>query len=140
MNINTQPGKAGGVLFGVKDDVPDFIGVSPLAVAAGRVDVDQATLRHKTYDNIWPLGDVTNAPNAKPRAAARILAPVVPENIVADIRGGALPPSVPKAVIEGPKPSPAVRFLQENFLPPVYWQGMLKGREWMAKPEKVTVK
>ena len=43
---------------------PDFIRVSPLADAAGWVDVDQATLRHKTYDNIWSLGDVMNAPNA----------------------------------------------------------------------------
>ena len=50
---------------------PDFIRVSPLADAAGWVDVDQATLRHKTYDNIWALGDVMNAPNAKTAAAAR---------------------------------------------------------------------
>ena len=31
---------------------PDFIRVSPLADAAGWVDVDQATLRHKKFDNI----------------------------------------------------------------------------------------
>ncbi|NDH03442.1 MAG: TIGR01244 family phosphatase, partial [Marivivens sp.] len=53
---------------------PDFIRVSPLADAAGWVDVDQATLRHKTYDNIWSLGDVMNAPNAKTAAAARVQA------------------------------------------------------------------
>ena len=68
---------------------PDFIRVSPLADVAGWVDVDQATLRHKTYDNIWSLGDVMNAPNAKTMAAARIQAPVVAANIIADIRGGA---------------------------------------------------
>jgi sulfide:quinone oxidoreductase len=50
---------------------PDFVRVSPLADAAGWVDVDQATLRHKTYENIWSLGDVMNAPNAKTAAAAR---------------------------------------------------------------------
>ena len=50
---------------------PDFIRVSPLADAAGWVDVDQFTLRHKTYENIWSLGDVMNAPNAKTAAAAR---------------------------------------------------------------------
>ncbi|MGD9866273.1 MAG: TIGR01244 family sulfur transferase, partial [Pseudodonghicola sp.] len=66
---------------------PDFIRVSPLADAAGWVDVDQATLRHKTYDNVWSLGDVMNAPNAKTAAAARIQAPVVAENVVADIDG-----------------------------------------------------
>ena len=66
---------------------PDFIRVSPLADAAGWVDVDQATLRHKTYDNVWSLGDVMNAPNAKTAAAARKQAPVVADNIVADMRG-----------------------------------------------------
>ncbi len=49
---------------------PDFIRVSPLADAAGWVDVDQQTLRHRTYANIWSLGDVMNAPNAKTAAAA----------------------------------------------------------------------
>ncbi|ASM74740.1 MULTISPECIES: bifunctional protein tyrosine phosphatase family protein/NAD(P)/FAD-dependent oxidoreductase [Roseobacteraceae] len=149
---------------------PDFIRVSPLADAAGWVDVDQATLRHKTYDNIWSLGDVMNAPNAKTMAAARIQAPVVAENIVADMRGaspvaqyngygscpltvergkivlaefgygGAMLPSFPKVVIDGTKPSRLAWFLKEKILPPIYWQGMLKGREWLAKPEKVTVK
>lgn len=149
---------------------PDFIRVSPLADAAGWVDVDQATLRHKTYDNIWSLGDVMNAPNAKTAAAARIQAPIVAENIVADMRGGSpvaqyngygscpltvergkivlaefgyggtLLPSFPKALIDGTKPSRAAWFLKEKMLPPIYWKAMLKGREWMAKPEKVTVK
>jgi sulfide:quinone oxidoreductase len=72
---------------------PDFIRVSPLADAAGWVDVDQATLRHKTYDNIWSLGDVMNAPNAKTAAAARMQAPIVAENVVDDI-AGARPPRI----------------------------------------------
>ncbi|MEC9197781.1 MAG: TIGR01244 family sulfur transferase, partial [Pseudomonadota bacterium] len=75
---------------------PDFIRVSPLADAAGWVDVDQSTLRHKTYDNIWSLGDVMNAPNAKTAAAARMQAPVVAENMTADIQGRA-----PTAVYNG---------------------------------------
>ena len=149
---------------------PDFVRVSPLADAAGWIDVDQATLRHKTYDNVWSLGDVMNAPNAKTMAAARIQAPIVAENIVADMRGkapvaqyngygscpltvergkivlaefgygGTMLPSFPKAVIDGTKPSRAAWFLKEKILPPIYWKGMLKGREWMAKPEKVTAK
>jgi sulfide:quinone oxidoreductase len=73
---------------------PDFIRVSPLADAAGWVDVDQATLRHKTYDNIWSLGDVMNAPNAKTAAAARKQAPTVADNVVADIGGAARPPRI----------------------------------------------
>jgi NADH dehydrogenase FAD-containing subunit len=48
-------------------DAPDFIRVSPLADDAGWVDVDQNTLRHKTFDNIWSLGDVMNAPERQDR-------------------------------------------------------------------------
>jgi sulfide:quinone oxidoreductase len=147
---------------------PDFIRVSPLADAAGWIDVDQATLRHKTYDNIWSLGDVMNAPNAKTAAAARIQAPIVAENVIADIRGrapvaqyngygscpltvergkivlaefgygGALLPSFPKFLIDGTKPSRMAWLLKEKLLPPVYWGAMLKGREWLARPEKVS--
>lgn len=148
---------------------PDFIRVSPLADAAGWVDVDPATLRHKSFDNIWSLGDVMNAPNAKTAAAARKQAPVVAENIVADIEGrapvaqydgygscpltvergkivlaefgygGVLKPSFPKFLLDGTKPSRAAWFLKEKMLPPIYWQAMLKGREWMAKPEEIKV-
>lgn len=148
---------------------PDFVKVSPLADAAGWVDVDQATLRHKTFDNVWSLGDVMNAPNAKTAAAARIQAPVVAENIAADIDGlsphaqydgygscpltvergkivlaefgygGAMKPSFPKWLIDGTKPSRAAWLLKEKMLPPVYWQAMLRGKEWMARPEKISV-
>ncbi|MEO1205091.1 MAG: TIGR01244 family sulfur transferase [Pseudomonadota bacterium] len=148
---------------------PDFIRVSPLADAAGWIDVDQATLRHKTYDNIWSLGDVMNAPNAKTAAAARKQAPTVADNIVADIHGhsavaqydgygscpltvergkivlaefgygGVLKPSFPAWVVDGTKPTRAAWFLKEKMLPPIYWQAMLKGKEWMAKPERIVV-
>jgi pyruvate/2-oxoglutarate dehydrogenase complex dihydrolipoamide dehydrogenase (E3) component len=39
----------------------------------------------RRYDNIWALGDVMNAPNAKTAAAARMQAPVVAENVLDDI-------------------------------------------------------
>ena len=148
---------------------PDFIRVSPLADAAGWVDVDQATLRHKTFDNVWSLGDVMNATNAKTAAAARKQAPVVAENIVADINGGspvaqydgygscpltvergkivlaefgyggALKPSFPNWLVDGTKPSHVAWFLKEKLLPPIYWKAMLRGKEWLAKPEKIRV-
>lgn len=147
---------------------PDFIRVSPLADAAGWVDVDKITLRHKTYDNIWSLGDVMNAPNAKTAAAARMQAPIVADNLVADIEGrspsaqyngygscpltvergkivlaefgygGTLLPSFPKWLVDGTKPTRAAWFLKEQILPPVYWWAMLRGKEWMAKPEKIS--
>ncbi|WP_033067388.1 bifunctional protein tyrosine phosphatase family protein/NAD(P)/FAD-dependent oxidoreductase [Thalassospira australica] len=149
---------------------PDFIRVSPLADTAGWVDVDQATLRHKSFSNIWSLGDVMNAPNAKTAAAARKQAPVVAENIVADIDGkspvaqydgygscpltvergrivlaefgygGTLLPSFPKWLINGTQPSRLAWLLKEKILPPIYWKAMLRGKEWLAKPEKVTSK
>jgi sulfide:quinone oxidoreductase len=147
---------------------PDFIRVSALADAAGWVDVDQATLRHKAFDNVWSLGDVMNAPNAKTAAAARVQAPIVAENILADMRGGSpvalyngygscpltvergkivlaefgyggtMLPSFPKFLVDGTKATRAAWFLKEKMLPPIYWKGMLKGREWMAKPEMIT--
>lgn len=148
---------------------PDFIRVSPLADAGGWVDVDQATLRHTEYDNIWSLGDAMNAPNAKTAAAARKQAPTVADNIVADIAGrsptsaydgygscpltvergkivlaefgygGVLKPSFPPFLLDGTKPSRAAWFLKETLLPPIYWKAMLRGKEWMAKPEKIKV-
>ncbi|WP_158968348.1 bifunctional protein tyrosine phosphatase family protein/NAD(P)/FAD-dependent oxidoreductase [Chachezhania sediminis] len=147
---------------------PDFIRVSPLADEAGWVDVDQVTLRHKTYENVWSLGDVMNAPNAKTAAAARKQAPVVAENVLADIKGhgpaaqydgygscpltvergkivlaefgygGVLLPSFPKFLIDGTKATRAAWFMKERMLPPIYWMAMLRGREWMAKPESIS--
>jgi sulfide:quinone oxidoreductase len=147
---------------------PDFVRVSPLADEAGWVDVDQATLRHKTYENIWSLGDVMNAPNAKTAAAARMQAPIVAENVADDMEGrsptaiyngygscpltvergkivlaefgygGTLLPSFPTWAIDGTKPTRAAWFLKEQILPPFYWKAMLRGKEWMVKPEKVS--
>jgi sulfide:quinone oxidoreductase len=146
---------------------PDFIRVSPLANEAGWVDVDQQTLRHKTYTNIYSLGDVMSAPNAKTAAAARKQAPVVAENLLMDRAGksngrraiydgyGSCPltvengrivlaefgyggkrlPSFPSWLIKDTEPSRLAWFLKERMLPPIYWQGMLKGREHLARPE-----
>ena len=145
---------------------PDFVRVSPLADAAGWVDVDQGTLRHKTLEGIYSLGDVCNAPNAKTAAAARKQAPIVAHNLLKDLGaitdgeaiydgygscpltvergkivlaefgyGGKLLPSFPDWLIDGTKPSHLAWLLKERMLPPIYWQAMLKGKEWMAKPE-----
>lgn len=144
---------------------PDFIRVSPLADAAGWVDVDPATLRHKAFANVYALGDVGNTPNAKTAAAARKQAPVVAHNVllargaaVGEARydgygscpltvergkivlaefvyGGKVAPSFPRWLIDGTRPSRAAWYLKERLLPPLYWRAMLKGREWMARPE-----
>ena len=145
---------------------PDFVRVSPLADVAGWVDVDQGTLRHKTLEGIYSLGDVCNAPNAKTAAAARKQAPIVAHNLLKDLGaitggdaiydgygscpltvergkivlaefgyGGKLLPSFPAWMLDGTKPSHLAWLLKERMLPPIYWQAMLKGKEWMAKPE-----
>ncbi len=146
---------------------PDFVRVSPLADEAGWLDVDQITLRHKRYENVFGLGDVINAPNAKTAAAARVQAPVVAQNILHDRvdgapvahydgygscpltvergkivlaefgYGGKLLPSFPRWLLDGTKPSQLAWLLKERILPPLYWKGMLKGREWMVRPERV---
>ncbi|MCF7768996.1 bifunctional protein tyrosine phosphatase family protein/NAD(P)/FAD-dependent oxidoreductase [Achromobacter pulmonis] len=146
---------------------PDFVRVSPLADAAGWVDVDPGTLRHKQFFNVFALGDVANTTNAKTAAAARKQAPVVAHNLLAlrgsvkgDAQydgygscpltvergkivlaeftyGGKLAPSFPKWLIDGTRPSTLAWLLKERILPPLYWEGMLKGREWLAQPELV---
>ncbi len=64
---------------------PDFVRSSPLAAESGWVAVDQTTLRHERYPDIYSLGDVINAPNAKTAAAARKQAPIIAENLLADL-------------------------------------------------------
>lgn len=50
---------------------------------------------------------------------------------------GKLAPSLPKWLIDGTRPSRAAWYLNERLLPPLYREGMLKGREWLARPEMV---
>ena len=146
---------------------PDFIINSPLANEAGWVDVAQDTLRHTRYGNIFSLGDACSAPNAKTLAAARLQAPVVAENLIAVFDGkeptaeyngygscpltvekgkivlaefgygGKLLPTFPEWLIKSDEPSKMAWFLKEKMLPTVYYQLMLKGREWLAKPDKL---
>lgn len=147
---------------------PDFIRNSPLADAVGWLDVDQHTLQHKKYPNIWGLGDVVNTPNAKTMAAARKQAPVVAVNVCEALDGqaptmgydgygscpltvergkivlaefgygGKLLPSFPSWINDGTKPTKQAWLLKAHLLPGVYWHGMLKGREWMVGPEKLS--
>lgn len=59
---------------------PDWVKHSPLAQPGderGFVDVDQHTLQHKRYPEIFALGDVAGTPNAKTGAAVRRQAPIV---------------------------------------------------------------
>jgi len=51
--------------------------------------------------------------------------------------GGKLLPTFPRWLIDGTRPSRLAWLLKDTILPPVYWHGMLKGREWMVKPQMI---
>jgi sulfide:quinone oxidoreductase len=63
---------------------PEFVRKSALAVSApaGWVDVDQYTLQHKRYANVFALGDVAGTPNAKTGAAVMKQAPSLVANLL----------------------------------------------------------
>ena len=143
---------------------PQFVADSELADKAGWLDVDQYTLQHSQFKNVWGLGDVMNTPNAKTMAAVRKQVPVVAQNICDSIRGeepsrgydgygscpltvergkivlaefgygGKLIPSFPSWLLKGTTPTRAAWILKADLLPPIYWHAMLKGREWMVSP------
>jgi sulfide:quinone oxidoreductase len=145
---------------------PDFIRASNLVDQAGWISVDQHTLQHTQYPHIFALGDVMNAPNAKTAAAARKQAPIVAVNVLEYLQGGSnfaqydgygscpltvergkivlaefgyggkLLPSFPKWLLNGEQPTRLAWLLKEQILPPMYWDGMLKGHEWMVKPKR----
>ncbi|MGZ8329116.1 MAG: FAD-dependent oxidoreductase, partial [Allosphingosinicella sp.] len=130
---------------------------SELADAAGYVEVEQTTLRHKRFPNVMALGDAGNMPNAKTAAAVRKQAPVVAVNALAILDGeeptaaydgygscpltvekgkillaefgygGVLQPTFPTWLIDGTKPSRLAWLLKKELLPPIYWDAMLKG-------------
>jgi sulfide:quinone oxidoreductase len=43
--------------------------------------------------------------------------------------------SFPRWLIDGTQPSGLAWWLKKKIMPPLYWRAMLKGREWLAKPE-----
>jgi len=63
---------------------PDVIKQSKLADAEiGWVEVNQYTLQHLRYTNVFSLGDSSNLPTSKTGAAIRKQAPVLVENLMA---------------------------------------------------------
>jgi len=143
----------------------DFVRDSAISNDAGWIDVDQETLQHSRYPNIFSLGDSGSTPNAKTAAAVRTQVPVAAVNILRVLDGkapnavyngygscpltvargkivlaefgygGKLLPSLPKWLINGEKASSKAWFLKEKILPGVYYDGMLRGKEWLVRPE-----
>ena len=143
---------------------PDFIRQSPLADAAGWCEVNPQSLQHLRYPHIFGLGDVCGTSNAKTAAAVRKQIVVVAENLLALRKQAPLPlkydgyGSCPLTVEKGKvvlaefgyggkllptfplDPTRARRsmwFLKATLLPWFYWNGMLKGREWLTRLSKV---
>lgn len=139
---------------------PEFIKKSALSNSDGWVDVHQHTLQHNQFTNIFGVGDVTSTPNAKTLAAARKQVVIAAENILALRAGqpfpsrydgyGSCPLTVEKGKIilaefgyggklvptfnwDSTKPRRSAWLLKKYLLPWVYWNLMLKGREWLAR-------
>jgi sulfide:quinone oxidoreductase len=66
---------------------PDFIRNSPLANAAGWIDVEKHTLQHNKYKNIYACGDAANLPVSRTGAAIRKQAPVLVANLLTAMEG-----------------------------------------------------
>ncbi len=139
---------------------PDFIKQSPLANDTGWLAVDQHSLQHPSYGNVFALGDVAGTANAKTAAAVRKQVIVVAENLLG-LRSGSVLPSkydgygscpltvekgkiilaefayggklVPTFPWDSTKPRKSAWLLKKYLLPAVYWRLLLKGREWLAR-------
>ncbi|MEW6297874.1 MAG: FAD/NAD(P)-binding oxidoreductase [Thermodesulfobacteriota bacterium] len=134
---------------------PDFVKRSPLANEAGWVEVDQYTLQHVRYPNVFSLGDASSLPTSKTGAAIRKQAPVLVKNLLAAAQGKPLPArydgytSCPLVTGYGrlilaefdydlqpretfpfdqAKERYSMYLLKKYGLPALYWHGMLKGR------------
>jgi sulfide:quinone oxidoreductase len=143
---------------------PELIRQSPLANADGWVEADHETLRHPRYGNIFSLGDVCAAPNAKTAAAVRKQAPVVAENVLSVLAGkgpralydgyGSCPLTVergkvvlaefgyggkllPSFPLDPRVPRRMAWALKAQLMPSVYFDLMLRGREWLAQPKRL---
>lgn len=136
---------------------PDFIKNSPLADANnpyGYVEVNKNTLQHSRFQNIFSLGDCTNAPCSKTGAAIRKQAPVVVANVLAvlanqemtgDYTGYSacpIPTKYGKLMLaefdytnkptmtfpfDQTKPRWSMWILKTKVLPWLYWNKILKG-------------
>ncbi len=66
---------------------PDVVRNSVLASETGWVEVDDFTMRHKRFANVFAVGDCGSMPNAKTAAAVRKQAPIVAVNALAVLDG-----------------------------------------------------
>lgn len=143
---------------------PAFIAESGLADAAGWLELHPATLQHVRHPAVFGLGDASGTANAKTAAAVRKQVPVVAENLLASLDdkpmavaylgygacpltvergrvvlaefgyGGQLQPTFPSWMNNGTQASRRAWWLKARLMPWLYWNGMLKGHEWLVRP------
>ncbi|XP_065359541.1 sulfide:quinone oxidoreductase, mitochondrial [Calliphora vicina] len=121
---------------------------------AGFVEVDQSTMQHIRYNNVFAIGDCSASPNSKTAAAAAAQSPVVYRNMLAVMKGKPF-----KDAYDGYASCPLVTgyhtcilaefdynlqpletfpvaqnkerysmfIMKKDFMPPLYWYMMLKG-------------
>ena len=133
-----------------------FIKESQLADGAGFVDVDNSTLRHNKYPNIWAAGDSAGLPTSKTAAAITAQAPVLVRNLLQSLEGktldasyngytscpllteynkvmlaefgyGGKPMETFGRVIDQSVPRRAFFHLKKDFFPWIYFNAMVKG-------------
>ncbi len=139
---------------------PAEIRDSPLANEAGFIELDQSTLRHTRFGNVFGLGDAGSTPNSKTAAAVRKQAPVVVQNLLKIMDGKGLDDSydgyascplttaygkvlmaefcyggkvTPTFPLDPRKERWSYWWIKVTGLPFFYWHYMLKGREWFFK-------
>lgn len=143
---------------------PAFLHGCSVSNDAGYVDVDEATMQHVKYSNVFGLGDACSTPNSKTAAAVRKQAPVVVENIknlmdgkplsaeyngygscplttaygkvmMAEfVYGGKVTPTLP--ILAKPNEESSMMWhIKTMGLPLLYWEFMLKGYEKFLEPQ-----
>ncbi|EDX09190.1 sulfide:quinone oxidoreductase, mitochondrial [Drosophila simulans] len=134
---------------------PDVVAnCKKLVTPTGFVDVDQMTLQHNKYNNVFAIGDSASSPNSKTAAAAAAQSPVVFRNVMAVIEGKA-----PTDIYDGYSSCPIVTgysscilaefdynltpvetfpldqskerysmfFMKKELMPVLYWKLMMNG-------------
>lgn len=138
---------------------PDFIKQSPLANAAGWVDVRKDTLQSTKYPNVFSLGDASSLPTSKTAAAIRKQAPVLAQNLLSLMDGQSLNDTyggytccplitgynslimaefsydnkvTPSFPLDPTKERYSMYLAKVHILPWLYWNRMLKGAGFEA--------
>ncbi|MEW5057560.1 pyridine nucleotide-disulfide oxidoreductase [Cycloclasticus sp. 46_83_sub15_T18] len=143
---------------------PALLHGSAVSNEAGYVEVDQHSLQHVKYPNVFSLGDACSTPNSKTAAAVRKQSPVVVKNMRSLIAGetlagryngyGSCPLTTARGkvmmaeFIYGGKVTPTLAYIAKpnvesaimwqvktKFLPLLYWNYMLKGYEKFIEPQ-----